>query len=148
MAFSADDTLTKATYNQADSGDIRTIFLGTDTLALQSVTWSGLNELLQPAPSGAANAVMEDYPMLFSDVDTLGIANEGDGVRFDRIYEWLADQSTWIYKYVINICVALSVTALLLETMKSLLLDLHYLNILLMEHKLELILIHRSKQLE
>lgn len=111
MSFAADDTLTKPTYNQADSGDIRTIFLGTDTLALQSITWSGLNELLQPAPTGDAVAHMEDYPMLFSDVDTLGIANEGDGVRFDRIYEWLADQSTWVYKYVINICVALSVTA-------------------------------------
>ncbi len=110
-SFAADDTLTKPTYNQADSGDIRTIFLGTDTLALQSITWSGLNELLQPAPAGTAVAVMEDYPMLFSDVDTLGIANEGDGVRFDRIYEWLSDQSTWVYKYVINICVALSVTA-------------------------------------
>ncbi len=110
-SFAADDTLTKPVYNQSEAGDIRTIFLGTDTLALQSLTWSGLNELLQPAPSGDAVAVIEDYPMLFSDVDTLGIANEGDGVRFDRIYEWLSDQSTWVYKYVINICVALSVTA-------------------------------------
>lgn len=111
MSFAADDTLTKTTYNQADSGDIRTIFLGTDTLALQSVTWSGLNELLQVAPTGGADAHMEDYPMIFSDVDTIGILNEGDGVRFSRIYEWLSDQSTWVYKYVINVCVALSVTA-------------------------------------
>ena len=49
--------------------------------------------------------------MLFSDVDVLGVATEGDGVRFNRIYEWLADNSTWVYKYVINIAVALSVTA-------------------------------------
>ena len=110
-SFAADDTLTKPTYNQADSGDIRTIFLGTDTVALQSITWSGLNELLQPSPAGVADQVMEDYPMLFSDVDTLGIANLGDGIRFSRIYEWLADQSTWVYKYVINMAVALSVTA-------------------------------------
>ena len=37
--------------------------------------------------------------------------NEGDGVRFDRTYEWLSDQSTWIYRLAINICAALDVTA-------------------------------------
>jgi len=110
-SFAADDTLTKPVYDEASVGDIRTIFLGTDTLALQSITWSGLNELVQTNPSGDAVAHMEDYPMVFSDVDTLGIANEGDGIRFDRIYEWLADMSTWVYKYVINMAVGLSVTA-------------------------------------
>ena len=39
------------------------------------------------------------------------MVNEGDGIRFDRTYEYLSDQSAWVYKLAINVCAVLDVTA-------------------------------------
>lgn len=88
----------------------KSIPLGTDTLALESITWSGLNELVQVSPANA-DSFMGDYSRLVSDIDTLGIANEGDGVQFRRIYELVIDVAAIIYKFSINMAVALAVTA-------------------------------------
>lgn len=110
MVFHANDVLTKPVYDVAFYGQDVIIPLGTDTLTLQSITWSALDQLRQVSPANA-DAHIEDYPRLISDIDTLGIANEGDGVRFSRTYEWLTDMSAFVYKFSITMCVALDVTA-------------------------------------
>jgi len=108
--YNALDTLTKPVYDVASYGEDLVIPLSTDTLALQAITWSGLNELLQVAPHHA-DSHLEDYPRLISSEDTLGILNEGDGVRYSRTFEFLTDMSAWVYKTTISICVGLAVTA-------------------------------------
>ena len=100
----------KPVYDVAFYGQDKIIPLGTDTLALQTMTWSQLNELLQVSPANADSHI-EDYPRSFSNLDVLGIMNEGDGVRFNRTYEWLSDMSAWVYKFNITFCLALAVTA-------------------------------------
>jgi hypothetical protein len=54
---------------------------------------------------------MENYSRLVSDIDTLGIMHEGDGVAFDQTYTWLSDMSAFVYKFNLTFCVALDVTA-------------------------------------
>ena len=100
------DTLTKATYDVSNYGEDLFLPFTTDTLALQSVTWSAVNELLQEESTD-----LESYSRLVSDVDTLGILNQGDGVRYDRTFDFLTDMSAWTYKFNLTFAVALSVTA-------------------------------------
>ena len=45
--FNSLDTLTKATYDISNYGEDLFLPITTDTLALQSVTWSSLDELKQ-----------------------------------------------------------------------------------------------------
>jgi hypothetical protein len=47
VVYNSTDTLTKATYDISSYGEDLFLPFTTDTLALQSVTWSGVNELLQ-----------------------------------------------------------------------------------------------------
>ncbi len=110
MPHTINDLLIKPTYDVSFYGDDVVIPIGTDTIALQSMTWSALDELLQVSPTNA-DAHIESYSRLISDIDTLGIAHEGDGIRFNRTYEYLSDQSAWVYKLAINVCAALDVTA-------------------------------------
>ena len=100
----------KPVYDVAFYGQDKIIPFGTDTLVLQSITWSALNELIQLIPGTGGSMQIEDYSRIISNVDTLGIAHQGDGTRFDRTYEWLTDMSAWVYKFDITICVALAVT--------------------------------------
>ena len=100
------DTLTKATYDVSNYGEDLFLPITTDTLALQAITWSGLNELLQEESTD-----LEAYSRLVSDFDTLGILNEGDGIRYDRTFDFLTDMSAWTYKFNLTFAVGLSVTA-------------------------------------
>ena len=100
------DTLTKATYDVSNYGEDLFLPLTTDTLALQAITWSGLDELLQEESTD-----LEAYSRLVSDIDSLGILNEGDGVRYDRTFDFLTDMSAWCYKFNLTFAVGLSVTA-------------------------------------
>lgn len=100
------DTLTKATYDISNYGEDLFLPITTDTLALQSITWSGLDELLQEESTD-----LEAYSRLVSDIDTLGILNEGDGVRYDRTFDFLTDMSAWCYKFNLTFAVGLSLTA-------------------------------------
>ncbi len=109
--FNSNNLLIKPTYDVSFYGEDKILTLATDTLTLQSITWSQLDELLQTDPIGTGVAHMDDYARLVSDVDTLGIAHEGDGVRFSRRYEWLSDMSAFVYKFDLVFCVALDVTA-------------------------------------
>ncbi len=111
MSFNANKLLIKPVYDVSFYGEDKILTLGTDTLTLQSITWSALDELLQTDPIGTGVAHMDDNSRLISDIDTLGIAHEGDGVRFSRRYEWLSDMSAWVYKFDLIFCVALDVTA-------------------------------------
>ncbi len=108
--FNVNDLLVKPVYDVAFYGEDITIPLSEDTLALASITWSTISQLLQLAPPNA-DAHIEDNPRLVSDIDTLGILNEGDGIQYDRTFEWLSDMSAWVYKFHISIAFALSVTA-------------------------------------
>ena len=100
------DTLTKATYDVSNYGEDLFLPLTTDTLALQAITWSDLDELLQEESTD-----LEAYSRLVSDIDSLGILNEGDGVRYDRTFDFLTDMSAWCYKFNLTFAVGLSCTA-------------------------------------
>ena len=100
------DTLTKPVYDISAYGEDLFLPITTDTLALQSVTWSGLDELKQEHSED-----LEAYSRAISNIDTLGIMHEGDGVRFERSYDFLTDMSAWVYKFNLTFAVALNVTA-------------------------------------
>ena len=104
--YNSTNTLTKPVYDIANYGQDLFLPLTTDTLALQSITWSSLDELLQEESQS-----LESYSRLVSDIDTLGILNEGDGVRYHRTFDFLTDMSAWCYKFNCSFAVALSVTA-------------------------------------
>jgi len=100
------DTLVKPVYDISNYGEDLFLPLTTDTLALQSITWSGLDELLQEESTD-----LEAYSRLVSDIDTLGILNEGDGIRYNRTFDFLTDMSAWCYKFNLTFAVGLSCTA-------------------------------------
>ena len=103
--YNVNDLLEKPVYDVSSYGEDLQLPLGTKKLALQAITWSSLDELL------VVDADMENYSRLVSDIDSLGIMHQGDGVAFDQTYEWLSDMSAFVYKFNITLCVALSVTA-------------------------------------
>ena len=100
------DTLTKASYDISNYGEDLFLPITTDTLALESITWSTVNELVQTDSQD-----IEAYSRAISDIDTLGILNEGDGTRFSRTYDFLTDMSAWCYKFNLTFAVGLAVTA-------------------------------------
>ena len=103
--YSVNDLLQKPVYDVSSYGEDLQLPFGTKKLDLQAITWSSLDELL------VVDSDMENYSRLVSDIDSLGIMNEGDGVAFDQTYTWLSDMSAFVYKFNITLCVALSVTA-------------------------------------
>ena len=103
--YNVNDLLEKPVYDVSSYGEDLQLPFGLKNLALQAITWSSLDELL------VVDADMENYSRLISDIDSLGIMHEGDGVAFDQTYEWLSDMSAFVYKFNITLCVALSVTA-------------------------------------
>jgi len=112
MGFSVNDLLTKPIYDVAFYGQDVVIPLNNDTLALQQMTWSALAGLVQSNDTVAGGDLqIEPHERVFSDVDILGILNQGDGVRFSRSYQWLSDMSAWVYKFDVTFCLALAVTA-------------------------------------
>lgn len=111
MVFNSNDLLVKPNYDVAFYGEDKILTLGADTLTLQSITWSTLDELLQTNPILSTAVHMGDFSRLVSDIDTLGIMHQGDGIRYNRTYEWLSDMSAWVYKFDLIFCVALDVTA-------------------------------------
>tara|TARA_R110000787_G_scaffold45730_2_gene111449 strand:+ start:84 stop:845 length:762 start_codon:yes stop_codon:yes gene_type:complete len=103
--YNVNNLLQKPVYDISSYGEDLQLPFGTKNLDLQAITWSELDELL------VVHADMENYSRLVSDVDSLGIMNQGDGVAFDQTYTWLSDMSAFVYKFNITLCVALSVTA-------------------------------------
>jgi hypothetical protein len=103
--YNVNDLLEKPVYDVSSYGEDLQLPFGLKNLALQAITWSELDELL------VVDADMENYSRLVSDIDSLGIMTQGDGVAFDQTYEWLSDMSAFVYKFNITLCVALSVTA-------------------------------------
>ena len=103
--YNVNDLLEKPVYDVSSYGEDLQLPFGQKNLALQAITWSELDELL------VVGADMENYSRLVSDVDSLGIMTQGDGVAFDQTYTWLSDMSAFVYKFNITLCVALSVTA-------------------------------------
>ena len=103
--YNVNDLLEKPVYDVSAYGEDLQLPLGQKKLALQSITWSQLDELL------VVDADMENYSRLVSDIDSLGIMTQGDGVAFDQTYTWLSDMSAFVYKFNLTLCVALDVTA-------------------------------------
>ncbi len=104
------DLLIKPTYSVSSSGVTKILPFGTDTVALQNISWSGLNELLQVA-SGAGDVDLKDFGFTLSNIDGIGIMNEGDGIRYSRLFDIVMDLTAWVYKIDITLCAALAVTA-------------------------------------
>ena len=100
------DTLAKPTYDISGYGEDLFLPITTDTLTLQAITWSAVDELLQEHSED-----LEAYSRLVSDIDSLGILHEGDGTRFTRQYDFLTDMSAFCYKFNLTFAVALDVTA-------------------------------------
>ena len=103
--YNVNDLLQKPVYDVSSYGEDLQLPFGTKKLALQAITWGELDELL------VVHSDLENYSRLVSDIDSLGIMNQGDGVAFDQTYTWLSDMSAFVYKFNITLCVALSVTA-------------------------------------
>ena len=103
--YNVNDLLQKPVYDVSAYGEDLQLPLGQKKLALQSITWSQLDELL------VVDADMENYSRLVSDIDSLGIMHQGDGVAFDQTYTWLSDMSAFVYKFNLTLCVALDVTS-------------------------------------
>ncbi len=109
--FNSNNILIKPVYDVAFYGEDVIIPLVADTLDLSSFTWSSLDALTQSNDTVAgADRQIEPVSRLVSDIDTLGILNEGDGVQFSRTYQWLSDMSAWVYKFDIFMAVGLNVT--------------------------------------
>ncbi len=110
--FLADDTLIKPNYDVSSYGRDKVIPLTTDTLLLEPIIWSELSELIQISPNNAGvDSFLEDYPEVISNVDTLGILNEGEGVPYSRTFEWLTDMTAWVYKFNLSFAMAIAVTS-------------------------------------
>ena len=110
--YNSNNLLQKAVYDVAFYGEDIVVPLVSDTLNLSAFTWSSLDALTQSNDTvGSADGQIEPSPRLFSDVDTLGMLNEGDGVAFSRSYQWLSDMSAWVYKFDVFMAVGLNVTA-------------------------------------
>ena len=77
--LNVNDLLEKPVYDVSSYGEDLQLPFGTKKLALRSVTWSELDELL------VVHADMENYSRLVSDIDALGIMHQGDGVAFDQL---------------------------------------------------------------
>ena len=103
--YNATNLLAKPVYDVAFYGEDLHLPIGLVTLPFQAITWSGIDELLN------VDADMENYSRIISNVDSLGILNEGDGVAFDHTYNWLSDMSAFVYKFNLTLAVGLSVTA-------------------------------------
>ena len=103
--FNSQDTLTKMVYDISSYGEDLHLPLGTPTQALQVLTWSTLDELLN------VDADLENYSRLISDVDTLGLLNLGDGVQYTNTYNWLSDMAAFVYKFNLTLAVGIDVTA-------------------------------------
>ena len=103
--YNANNLLEKPVYDISSYGQDLQLPLGVKNLALQSITWSTIDELL------VVDSDIENYSRLISDIDTLGIMNEGDGVAFDETFNWLTDMSAFVYKFNLTFAVALTVTA-------------------------------------
>ena len=100
------DTLAKPTYDISGYGEDLFLPITTDTLTLQAITWSAVDELVQEHSED-----LEAYSRLVSDIDSLGILHEGDGTRFTRQYDFLTDMSAFCYKFNLTFAVALDVTS-------------------------------------
>lgn len=110
--YNNNDLLTKPTYDVAFYGEDVIIPLTADTLNLSPIVWSNLDALTQSNDTVAnGDRQINPVPRLFSNIDDLGILNEGDGVQFTRTYQWLTDMSAFVYKFDIFMAVGINVTA-------------------------------------
>jgi len=103
--FNANDLLGKPVYDVSSYGEDIQLPLGVKKLALQSITWSAISELL------VVDSDIENYSRYVSDIDVLGIMNEGDGTAFDETFIWLTDMSAFTYKFNLTFAIGLTVTA-------------------------------------
>ena len=103
--YNANNLLSKPTYDSSNYGEDLHLPLGVKNLALQSITWSTITEL------DVVDSDLEDYSRLISDIDTLGIMNEGDGIAFDETFIWTTDMSAFVYKFNLTFAIGLAVTA-------------------------------------
>lgn len=106
MPFNVNDLLSKPVYDVSAYGEDLQLALGTGiNMAMQSITWSSIDELVM------VDSDLENYSRLISDIDTLGILHEGDGVAFDHTFKWLTDMSAWVYKFNLTFAVGLTCTS-------------------------------------
>lgn len=106
----------KPVYDVSNYGEDLTLQFGIDNLTLQSIT-SSTSSFFKSTDTvtidGTATTVfpVEDMDIVLSDVDTFGIAHEGNDTAFDRIYSFEPDMTAMIYKASIKMAFALNVSA-------------------------------------
>lgn len=97
----------KPVYDVSTYGEDVTLSLGIDDAALQTITPStaDFGQILENG-----NIPIDQIEKVMSDIDAIGILNEGDNVAFDQTYEWVPDMSAFIYKIGFSIAFGLNVS--------------------------------------
>ena len=106
----------KPVYDVASYGEDLSIQFGIDNLTLQSITASTAAFFKSTDTvniDGTATTVfpVEDMDIVLSDINTFGIAHEGDDTAFNRIYVLEPDMTAFIYKASIKMAFSLNVSA-------------------------------------
>ena len=106
----------KPVYDVSNYGEDITIQLGIDNLTLQSITASTAaffkaTETVNIDGTATTTFPLEDMDIVLSDINTFGLAHEGDDTAFNRIYVIEPDMTAFVYKASIKAAFALNVSA-------------------------------------
>lgn len=106
----------KPVYDVSNYGEDITIQCGIDNLTLQSITASTAaffkaTETVNIDGTATTTFPLEDLDIVLSDINTFGIAHEGDDTAFNRIYVIEPDMTAFVYKASIKMAFALNVSA-------------------------------------
>ena len=106
----------KPVYDVSNYGEDLTLQFGIDNLTLTSITASSASffkstESVNIDGTATTTFPVEDMDIILSDVNTFGVAHEGNNTAFDRIYTFEPDMTAMIYKASIKMAFALNVSA-------------------------------------
>ena len=102
------DLRIKPVYDVSTYGQDVVLSLGIDDSALTLITPSNADfgQILQNG-----NIPIDEIEKIISDIDAIGVLNEGNDTAFDQTYEWTPDMSAFIYKIGFSMAFALNVFA-------------------------------------
>jgi len=89
---------------------IESVALGLDSgLTMTAITPSTATFAQETEQDGSFPS--DDFDIIISNVDEIGLVNEGDDTQFNRIYQWKPSFSTMVHKLNIVLGTALNVSA-------------------------------------